>query len=58
MVSALNKWKINGVEVLYTVFDDLSKMFKRKDQRGTLQHNTSAQLVAIKDDQLKWLLWV
>ena len=41
------------VPVLYTVFDDLSKMFKRKDQRGTLQHNTSAQLIAIKDDQLK-----
>jgi HAE1 family hydrophobic/amphiphilic exporter-1 len=41
------------VPVLYTVFDDLSQMFKRKNQRGTLQHNTSAQLVAIKDDQLK-----
>ncbi len=42
------------VPVLYTLLDDVAKMFKTKNKRGDVQqHTTSTQLVAIKDDQLR-----
>jgi HAE1 family hydrophobic/amphiphilic exporter-1 len=40
------------VPVLYTVFDDLAKVFQRKHKPGVMKQATSTNLMAIKDDQL------